>query len=553
MRHPHTVRLDGPDGSLRITRRLSDLQFRSDIKGGFASGSFTLQRPIDKAQLDMFTDVLVFDSRTGKQVGGGRLLTPGRSNSDQGQVAKVSFIGEGLASMQDVNRPWFLIDGDVSKWQRTSRNTKKFEAGQNSAPNDDTDLEGLLFTGEDGPTLYANSYVMMTNRIAATCGREVGSLSFLHKAGITTQYWLVEGRVLTDDLLTSQTPISDQFSVSWSARRFMTCNGDFSPSGKTVAGLRWRRITTNKTGDDDDWNFVRDPYVRARIADRTRTAIADATYLQNYVYAHTAFIDWIANNCPRLDILNAYVDSGTYQFNQLSWPDGIDGVGLMDELLEIESGFMWGAYDKQPNGQWRVELRIMPTDVRYELSVKDGYDDPSPTDDLYNVVWCTWTSKSGKPYSTRVPSSGVASVPQLDAAGVTRSTVLPLGTDVGSESQATQAGLDFLTDHGVVPNGGTIEINGARRIYDRYTARYVAPWEIEPGYLARIRGVQPRPDTLNPAGGPDGSTISRIMSMDWQDMRGTAVLELDTYTLSVKRKIADLVNGRIRKPKRRSN
>ena len=67
MRVPLAVRLDGPDGSLQLTRQVINLRMRNTSPGGYASVSFDLLRPISAPLLAQFTDLLVFDGESGER------------------------------------------------------------------------------------------------------------------------------------------------------------------------------------------------------------------------------------------------------------------------------------------------------------------------------------------------------------------------------------------------------------------------------------------------------------------------------------------------------
>lgn len=537
MRHPHTVRLDGPAGTLMITRRLSDLAFRSDIESGFAGGSITLKAKISLDEISQYENVLIYDGRNGNQVGGGRILTPGRSASSSGDVAKIAFIPEGRASMDAVEKPHTFIDGDDGNWDLTSRTTRRFDASAGTPPNSSSDDTALVLEVTEDKTIAVNSELVMTNKLLTLGGQLLGGLGFTHKSGVALSNWRVRGVAWNGDLSGSVTVIDDPWDTALSSRRKMTVNGDFS--NRVVAGISWKRLNATYPSTEDTWSSVREPVIQALIFGQDRNPITTG-YTNEYIYAHQCFTDWVAQYCPRLDIENARITPGTFQFTQLSWPGGINGSDMMKEILAIEEGLRWGVYERQRNGRWRVALEPLATAVRYEIPIDDGFDDQSPTDELCNVVYVLWTSPNGKDRTTRVPATGTATVRGIPD-GEVRSRVLDLGSDVGSTTQAIARGNRELADHAYVPNGGTVTLGGSRRVWDIDQQREVAPWEIEPGALCRLRGVFPRPDTLNPAGGRNGSTVCRIVSMSWSDSSSQAVLELDSYSYTLRRKIADIV------------
>lgn len=544
MRNPHTVRLDGPMGSLMVTHRVSDLEFTNIENGGFGSGSFTMQRPISRAQLDAYTDVLIFDSRTGKQVGGGRVLTPGRSSSDQGQVANISFLGEGPAAFAAVERPYFLIDQNLEEnWVMVSRTTRRMDFSTAAYPTSTTPEEpSLLMDPADNVTIFTPRELVIINRLAQRCAMEYGALMWRFKSGVTDSDWRLRTRMYSDDLTSFDTLQDDGWSTSITS--FQTVQYSDWGHYRAVAGFQWRRSNSSIVTDEDTWSAVRDVYLRSRLYGRDRV-LRTSGFGTLYVLAGEAFIDWVARCCPTLDIENAEVADGTYHFDQLSWPEGITGTAVLEKLLEMEPGLMWGVFEKQANGLFRTELVERSTAVRYELSIEDGYDESGPADELCNVVYALWTSPAGKPQMTRVPTTGVAPVPDLDArGGYVQSKTLTLDDGVSSLAQATQRGQEYLDAHATIPNGGTLTVNGARRIRDLWTGRLVAPWEIKPGYVGRIAGLSPRTDTLNPDGSPDGSTLVRIVSMNWHDSRATAELQLDSFPLDQYHLIADLMKKR---------
>lgn len=546
MRNPHTVRLDGSSGSLMLTRRVSDLEFTNIENGGFGSGTFTLQRPIDRKQLETYSEVLIFDGRNGKQVTGGRILTPGRSSSDQGQVAKIAFLGEGPAVMGAVERPYALIDQNIdSNFVLSSRSTRRLEYSTSPYPGSTTpDDPNLFLDPTDSVTVATNAELVVVNRLGQRCDQLVGSIFYRLKSGLLASTWRTRIRMYSNDLTGWDTPADDGWDTTISSTINLRMGVDWS-NPRQVVGVQWKRTGADVVTGETTWSVVRDVILRFQLYGANGSLRTDG--LNNpWVGAGEAFTDWCVRNCPTFDMTNANVTPGTYHFDQLSWPEGIDGLKFMDELLSMEQGLMWGVFEKQANGKYRTELIQRSTQVRYELSIADGYDESSPADELSEVVYVLWTSPGGKPQMTRVPSTGASPVDGLENWPGYQSKVLNLGDEVGSLSQATQRGLEWLEAHSVVPNGGTLTVNGNRRIRDLFTGRLVAPWEIVPGYVGRIAGLAPRPDTLNPQGSPDGSTLTRIVSMNWSDSRSSAQLQLDAYRLDQYRMIANLMKRRTR-------
>ncbi|MGH6691351.1 MAG: hypothetical protein ACREF4_11825, partial [Gammaproteobacteria bacterium] len=102
---------------------------------------------------------------------------------------------------------------------------------------------------------------------------------------------------------------------------------------------------------------------------------------------------------------------------------------------------------------------------------------------------------------------------------------IDMGRTFGSLANATQVAALFQQGHRFPPNRGSLTV--ARPIYDADRGQMVAPWEIRPGYLIRVRGILASPDTLN-ATEPDGVTVFKIVGVDYDTASASATLELDS-------------------------
>lgn len=533
-----SVRLDGPDVIRDITRQVGELTFKSVARGGYASVTVQLARALDASLLDAFTDLLVFDSETGAQVGGGRLLDQGRDSS---KVWQLIALGEGLASMQDSEAPYVLIDSSLSSWATQARSTRRLSAAAGQHPTSPNDVEGLLMQGSEDKLIPTGSSVRMINRVLAVAGQEWGAISFRHTDGAETDSWVIRLSVFNTDVEDGSPLYSDTWANSTTPRRRIRWSDVFGTSGRPVVGLSWIRDGIAADATDNTWSLVRDPVVQARMLGRDGNARTGSFYDTDYVLAHEVFIDLLARFCPRLDVANAVIDSTpAHRFDQLSWLDGITPMAAMEEILDVEAGYTWAAWEKTQSGKWLVEFRALPTEVRYELTAEGGFSAPSPFSEVYDRVVVRGKTRTGREGAV----VRTQTVPALKAAGITRTATLDLGDEVFSQATATKRGDAFLAAHAAPPNAGTVTVG--RKAYDRQTGRWVKPYEIRPGSLALVRGVQPSPDSLNTSG-PNGSTVFSIESNEYSDVDGVSVLELDAYSLAERRAIASLARRRRRK------
>lgn len=521
-----TVTLDGQP----ISQKASNLRTTTVSPGGFSSVTFNLERKLDKSLLEEFTDVLVFDPATGEQVGGGRLLEQGRN--DDGTWA-VTCLGEGLASLQDQETPYHLIDSSDDKWYQWRRTRKRLSAQAGTTPSGST--EGWLLQCEDG-AIDSSDFLTLRYDEVKKCGQTIGGFTYDHVEGSTGfASQTTRGDLYNGGTATSMT--AQAWSTSIVNRNFREGINFTGPQDAATVRIQ---SGASDTVSDNYWAHFRNLCITAQRYDRLGALISGTAYANLYVLLSEAFTDLCVRFAPRLDIENARVDETAYEFDQLTWVDGITPMGALDNMLDLEGAFAWHVWEKNSNGKWATELVELPSEVRYEASTDDGFSAPSPSSEVYNRVWVRWTDRRDHVQMTKVDSV----VPSLDDAGITRSTILDLADELGSSAQATRRGTEFLKAHANPPNAGTLTI--ARPIFDRQTGRWVKPFAIRAGGLIRVRGVQPTPDTLN-ATSPDGVTVFRIVATTFDNDTGQAVLELDSRSLTQTRALAQLARRRARK------
>lgn len=527
------VTLDGQP----ITKQISGLVIKSVSPGGFASVSFNLNRSLDKSLLEQFTDVLVWDSSTGEQVSGGRLMDQGRNDDGTWSVA---CLGEGLASMQDRKTPTFYIDQMLENWVRTNRTTKRMDFSITEYPgNTSFDDPVLMMDTTDGQPIATSDYIQISNKIAVLCDQFIGGFGYRIRSGRTDADWDVRPRTYNSTFTTF-----DSFTTSWvigtGSRLVQTVNGGIVGVGRQIAACVWLYTGTGVTPNASYWSAMRDPIIRAQIyaADGT---LRTTGYTNEYILPHEVATDWVVRYAPRLDAANGVIDtSSTTHIDQMTYLDGVHGMQLLDDVQQIDPAFRWHVWEQGSNGKWPFYFTPLPTTVRYEATVADGFSAPSPTTEVWNRATVTGKTPGGRDVNLTVNST----VQALDDAGIIREDSIPLGTEIWSTANAASTANDYLADHAVPPNAGTLNI--ARKIQDNETGRWVAPHNIRPGSLIRVRGVQPTPDTLN-ATAPDGVTVFLIVSVEYNNDTGVATLELDEPTLTESRAIAKLARARVRR------
>jgi hypothetical protein len=76
-----------------------------------------------------------------------------------------------------------------------------------------------------------------------------------------------------------------------------------------------------------------------------------------------------------------------------------------------------------------------------------------------------------------------------------------------------------------------------RDVVDLFTGCKVAPYQIEPGYLARVVGINPSVDALNNSP-RNGSTVCQIINTDYDSGDNSVTLDLDAEPYSMFKAIA---------------
>ena len=168
---PLTVRLKTRRKDMDVTAQLVDLRFRSSIPGGFATCTFSLNRPLDVQpdEIEYFGKVYVYDGRNGRTIWEGRLEDAGRAAGDRGEVWSLSATGP-RAHAQDQTFPVVYVDRSLERWVRSSYSTSKAvtEVGEV-----DADTPALIMRANEGDALDTNWACDFIYRFMAYNGQHI--------------------------------------------------------------------------------------------------------------------------------------------------------------------------------------------------------------------------------------------------------------------------------------------------------------------------------------------------------------------------------------------
>ncbi len=530
---PLSVQLTTSRGVRDITREVRDLTMRWTDPGGYQSCRVSLDRSlsIQPDEIAYYGGLTVYDGRHCGVMWDGRQEDPGRSAGAQGQVWDLIAVG-GQAHTRDRTVPYIIIDQPLSGLERVDNVNPGANDGVGEDPGG-SGAQAIILQFPQGLGVNTNSRVAVRYNSIYRAGQKLARLSYLWDAGVTDANHATQAITRADgNLATGETAAAAAFNTGGGTSTALIVTN--FPSGRNTVELRQMRTAGGASTIPSDlyWAAVRDLRIQAtRYTASGTELLAAADYTRDYVLASEVVADLLGRLLTAFDGSGATVATTTHQIDQLAYPDGVDAARVLEDLLALESGYTWRAWERNPAGKYRFEWVPVPSQVRYECDITDGYDSTGSSDGLYNRVTVLWRDSSGHIQSTE----RTATVPLLDAAGLIRQGRTDLGSSVGSLAAAQRAGDQWLADRRYPPNAGRLRI--ARPILDLQTGRMVMPWEIRPG-LIRVRGILPRPDALN-ATARDGVTTFRIRAAEYRVSDAAATLELDSYAPSTARALAD--------------
>ena len=524
-------------GNRHITKEVSDLKVRWDAIGGGVSLSVRLSRPLDRFDLDLqgLAKVYLYDARSAECLWEGRLTDHGRGAGSDGQVWDLVAFGPKIHAA-DQSYPLIYVDQRLEPWKRSEYSTKNASTQTDERP---SDTPTLLVAAEEGKSITTSWLGDWIYRAARRCDMKLARVRCDWDAGVTSANYQVELHLRTGTGASGGIADSDTWSTGGGSL-VQTVGGTNFANGYDVCSFRATRNTSSTTGAETHWAEFWDIYVRTLLLDQDGSEITTG-YTGNYVLAHEVVKDLLGRVLDQYDGANAVVDTtAAHQIDQLAYPDGVTAEQLLDDLMDLEPAYRWYCKPDVTGGGFRFYWELLPTTVRYEVTLDDGGSFPSSWQEVYNQVTVRWTDKDGRPRTTIVTST----VDRFDEEGITRSTTLDLADELGSAAQATRRGQNFLADHAVPRNAGTLNV--ARPIRDLTSGRMVQPFEIQPGELIRVRGVESYPDALN-ADSNDGLTVFRIASVTYNSDSHSATLEFDTDSRSTANQLRKALKRRHRK------
>lgn len=509
--------------------------------GGHDAGSIVLDQRLGFRTdiMQPFTRVYILDKRTGDVVFEGDATWPGTGvSSDTGPLVSVNIEG-GNKRMGDWTGARIYIDRDFEAWKKTNTAnvSTNVEAGD--------DRGG---SGSDALTLAfpMDQHVEANHRAEAIydrireAGQEIGWLNYAWDGGHTSGSpgWLVRSIATPPSTVVR----SQILSVAGGASSGAVWGGSL-PTDSTSCFLQliWTdgSSSTGTSGNDIVWcSFLR-IVVQAKLLLKDGTARLAGSY-SDFINAVDVWNDLLGDQLSAVfDGPGAQLDAGTsFQIRQLAFPDGVTPQQVVDELMTFEPGCTYYIGASNPaNNKYSVKWLERSPVPRYEAMVWiDEQESGIQEVDQYNRVVGRWRTPVG---NLRI-TVATQTIPEMDAVGIVRTYWHDLSNTTGDTDNVAQANAKILADHRYPANSGRVTIN--RPIVDNWTGRTVMPWEIEPGAMIRIVGVNPTPDGVN-AAVPNGGGTCRIVKADYGGSAGMA-LDLDGVPVSLLRAIMNTKKNR---------
>lgn len=533
---PLTVRLKTAKADRFITRDVSELRFASAIPGGFTHLTIDLHRPLslDPDEIQWYGTVYVYDGRSGAVVWQGRLEDPGRGAGPDGEIWQVNAVGP-TAHARDITAPYIYVDQNLERWQEQAANNTGGQLEKIGTTEEAT--AGLLRAS------LANAEVAVIgwrkgwqyNSLRET-GQHLARVSYAWDTGLSQADWQVRMRFGATDL----TNLEDD--VDWNTAGG-TGGGVITTDWATTAqltGLSIERLVSAYTvANENAWATFSAIIVRGTVYTAAGTEdTAAASYSTDTILASQVVTDLLGRLLPKFDGPNATIATTSYAIKQLAYPDGANAAQIFDDLVVLEPGYFWAAWEDTVNGKALFEYPAWPTTVGLEASAKDGFDSPGSSSDLFNAVSVRWRDPLGQIRRNRRTNT----VQALTDAGLTREALIDLSDTMGNTVDADRAGDQFLLEHAAAPNAGTLTVQSP--ILSLTLGRMLDPWELvrhAPGKLIRVRDVKPRVDALN-ATSRDAVTIFKVVGAEYSARDNSCRLALDSQPKTMTRLLSNVTS-----------
>lgn len=508
---------------------LDSPRITNSAPGGFGSLEVNLRRPLryQPGEIDVYSRVTAYDRETGEIVFDGRMEDPGATGNDSGELWSIAALG-GQSFMTDINDPVIYVTQDVTSFKRFGGSRNGGTISNDEGP---TGEAGVKCQAGGTGTWGSPAYIGARNDDFKRAFTNIARFSIKTLSGAFASLWQQrvygipsEDLILSADMQTfTQTFTGLKGGVDFDA-------GDYS------LDIRQERTGTSAATDENAWTLFFDYIARGTIMHEWGDFYSSSEYTRDYVLSHEVFADVLARYLGNhVDGADAYIDeTSTYQIDNFAFPKGATAKEIVTQLQALVPTHYWAIWErKRLSDKFSAEYRPWPTTIRYEADVTGGVDQAGGPSDMFNSVLVEWEDSRGNYQITRVNSN----VDELTRAGINRTTRIKMDKRSSSSKNAIQYGTAFLSERNVPSVSGSVTID--QPILDFQTGRTIKPHLLRSGNLIRLRGMRPRVKALR-SQVRDGTSVFRIAKVTYDDRNAAATLDLDWYTPTTYRMLADL-------------
>lgn len=531
---PLAVRVSNARVDQMLTGYLhGSIKFQKSDPGGHKSCSFIVSQRLGyRSDIIMpYSRIYIMDQQSGDVVFEGDVSHPGRSVSDDGALLEVQVDG-GVARLDDWSGPRIYCDSDLTAWEKNTSTSHSAAAVDTGDDKGGSGNDALLLAFPDSTHVETNYRAEAIYTRIAEAGQDLGRINYSWDAGLNTG-WLIR-LIVSAPSTVARSDTAAPAGASTSAAYV----GPSWTAGADTAFLQfiWQGGASNTGTTDVTWASIMNLTVVAYLWLKDGTRRTGATTNDSVKATHVIedLLGDPAILAATFDGPNAQLDAGaSNDILNLVFPDGVTPRGVLDELMKYEPTCTYLVGPSNPlNDKYSLTWMARSNTVRYEVAVwADDYSGGAQDVDQYNEVITRWRTPTGNLRFT----TATQSIPEMTAVGRNRRFFQDLSNVSGNTTNAATANQTVLQDHRFPRNGGQVKVQ--RDIVDLWTGCKVAPYQIEPGYMVRVVGVNPSVDALNNSP-RNGSTICQLISTDYDSSENSVTLDLDAESWSVFKAIA---------------
>lgn len=533
LRFPLSVRINDGVVDRFVTAKASNLQFVRTAPGGFQSISLRLN--LDPGELEDLgpADRIWVYGPNGAVLCEGFIENPGAFAGPEGVGFDVTATGTMILA-SDQARALVYIERNLGDWTAYAKNVAASSASTSDDPNNVSQEQGLLTQFNRGNTVGANLVAQIGYSTLAMVGMQFGGLSTTFKSGKNDANYSIELAYSGPGVTSGASVLRADLSTTTRTNGRYVGETGAPPVGTNAVALRMKRTGGATTiGDDDTWTWFESVAVLGRRMNRFGNLLTGAAGLTSVdsVRADQVVEDLVGRMLTPCDPAAVNIETSTYAIDQLAYTDPVTASDVLGDLEVYEPDFLW-EFGASTAAGYAFNYRAWPTTVRYEISTKDGYDAPGGDVDLCNRITVRWVDNKGKDRVTVVTAASAAGVvlpgdnptptvfsPSLkaleDRKRIHDAEPITLPAGRGSAQNALRAGNQALAAKVDPPKAARATV--IRAIPDLLRGGVALPYELEPGYLVRVR---------------ETGDVLRLTEVEVDDEQGEARLTLGEPVLT---------------------